>query len=159
MIICSKNRAGSNLFQIKLRRNTLLVFICLLTVTSPLVASDKAIPVQLTGEKITQTFANVRDHAEVQDSAKTRAENTWCANGQFISRWRNAKNSGVVTGTWRVKEDLRCITILSGVESRIGKESCSPVFKSGSKYLSKNQDGTIHGIHTLSSLQGSSCPD
>ncbi|MFK8048380.1 MAG: hypothetical protein AB8B81_08105 [Halioglobus sp.] len=108
--------------------------------------------IQLTDEEIIRAFSDVRDNAEVQDVAKTRAVNSWYADGRFISRWNNGVDSGEVTGTWRVENDLRCVTISSGLPQRHGQESCGPVYRRGSKYLSVNSDGSIHGIHTLSPL-------
>jgi len=136
----------------------LLVIISSLTDTKASESSEESDTeaVQLTGKEILEAFANVRDDAEVQDAKKTRAVNQWYSDGRFISRWSNNKDSGEVTGSWRVQGDLRCIIILSGLSKRIGKERCSPVFQSGSKYLSFNPDGSIHGIHVLSPLQDSS---
>lgn len=107
---------------------------------------------QLSGEEILQAFNDVRDDAKVQDAAGTRAVNYWYADGRFVSRWNNAVDSGEVAGTWRVENDLRCITISSGLAQRIGQESCGPVFRRGNTYLSFNPDGSVHGIHTLSPL-------
>jgi len=108
--------------------------------------------IQLSSEEILQAFANVRDDAEVQDVTGTRAVNYWYAEGRFVSRWSNGIDCGEVVGAWRVENNLRCITISSGLAQRIGKESCSAVFRRGKKYLSSNSDGSIHGIHTLSPL-------
>ncbi|MFK7976407.1 MAG: hypothetical protein AB8C02_09745 [Halioglobus sp.] len=108
--------------------------------------------VQLTGSEIVHAFSNVRDDAEVQDTAATRAVNYWHADGRFFNRWHNGEASGEVSGTWRVENNLRCITILTGLSERLGQESCRPVFRRGTQYLSFNGDGSIHGIHTLSPL-------
>ena len=114
--------------------------------------SPEETAIQLSNEEIFQAFADVRDDAEVQDVARTRAVNSWYADGRFISRWNNGVDSGEVTGTWRVKNDLRCVTIFAGLPQRLGQESCGAVYRRGSKYLSVNSDGSIHGIHTLSPL-------
>ena len=113
-----------------------------------------AIP--LDGEEILQAFADVRDDAKVQDAAGTRAVNHWYTDGAFVSLWSNGVDSGEVTGTWRVENDMRCITISTGLPQRVGKESCGAVFRRGSEYLSFNPDGSIHGIHTLSPLKAPS---
>ena len=140
-----------------------LCFFCLACLaTSPSARAETNVPeaasepdasaVQLSDEEILQAFANVRDDAIVQDAAGTRAVNRWHADGRFMSRWSNGTDSGEVTGTWRVENDLRCITISTGLPQRVGQESCGPVFRRGSKYLSINSDGSIHGVHTLSPL-------
>lgn len=136
---------------------SLCTLLATLVVASPPESLQKIDPEPLTGSEIIMAFANVRDIAQVQDVAKTSAVNTWCANGHFISRWRNDKSSGVVTGTWRVKDDLRCITIQTGLVSREGKESCNPIFRSGKKYYTYNSDGSVHGIHELFALSDASC--
>ena len=112
--------------------------------------------IQLSDTEILRAFSDVRDDAEVQDAASTRAVNYWYADGRFISLWNNGIDSGEVTGTWRVENNLRCITISAGLPERIGEESCNPVFRRGDKYVSFNSDGSIHGIHTLSPLLQSS---
>ena len=108
---------------------------------------------QLNNQQILDAFADVRDDAEVQDAAGSRAVNYWYASGRFVSAWRNGTSSGEVSGTWQVKNDQRCIVITAGLPERVGKESCNPVFRRGSQYFSFNSDGTVHGIHTLSALQ------
>ena len=135
----------------------LCILLSSLALADPAETLQKTKPVPLTGKEIRQAFANVRDVAQVQDEARTGAVNTWCANGHFISRWRNDKASGVVTGTWRVKDDLRCITIQTGLVSRAGKESCNPIFRSDKKYYTYNSDGSVHGIHELFALSDASC--
>lgn len=107
---------------------------------------------QLSGEEILRDFADVQDDARVQDAAGTTAVNHWYADGRFVNRWSNGKDSGEVTGTWRVEKDQRCVTIATGLPEREGQESCGPVFQRGSEYLSFNPDGSIHGIHSLSPL-------
>lgn len=141
-----------------------LRFFCLASLLiSPLAMTETKLPkilsepeapaIPLDGEEILQAFADVRDDAKVQDAAGSRAVNLWYTDGTFISRWSNGVDSGEVTGTWRVENDMRCITISTGLPQRVGKESCAAVFRRGSEYLSFNSDGSIHGIHTLSSLK------
>lgn len=108
--------------------------------------------VQLSREEILQAFSDVRDDAEVQDDDGSIAVNYWYADGKFISAWSNAAASGEVIGKWRVKDNLRCITITKGLAKREGVESCNPVFRRGDKFLSFNSDGSVHGIHTLTPL-------
>lgn len=140
-----------------------LRFFCLaFLASSPLAMAETGLPespgehdapmIQLSGEEILQAFSDVRDDAEVQDAAGTRAVNHWHADGRFISRWSNGVDSGEVTGMWRVENDLRCITVSAGLPQRVGQEICGAVFRRGGKYVSFDSDGSIHGIHTLSPL-------
>lgn len=108
--------------------------------------------VRLSTAEILQTFANVRDQAEVQDADHTRAVNQWYADGRFVNHWRSPHGSGKVTGRWRAQNGKRCVTILSGLPERIGRETCSPVYRLGQIYLSINPDGSVHGKHSLSPL-------
>ncbi len=108
--------------------------------------------VRLSGSDILLTFKNVRDDAEVQNVAGTRAVNYWYANGRFISRWRNVNDAGEVGGVWRVIDDQRCTTIIIETPKYSGKEQCGKIFRQGEKYLSLNPDGSIHGVHSLTPL-------
>ncbi len=106
----------------------------------------------LTGAEIRQAFHNVRDDADIQDEARTTAVNHWYADGRFINQWQNATSSGKVTGSWRVLGNKRCVLIRSGLEGSIGKEKCSPLYKSGERYVSVNADGSVHAFHKLTPL-------
>jgi len=112
--------------------------------------------IKLTGAEILQAFSNVRDDAEVRDSPGNTAVNYWLADGRFFNRWSDGKGGGgEVTGTWRVKNSLRCVTILSGLPQRLNQEKCGPIFRRAGLYLSMNENGTVHGAHTLSPLSPS----
>ena len=116
-------------------------------------AADTALPehaTRLVTSEIRAAFANVRDDARVQDAAGTRAVNVWHADGHFVNNWHNAGGSGEVRGRWRAHDNMRCITIESGLEDRIGVESCKPMYRLGEDYYSVNPDGTVHGVHRLS---------
>ena len=108
---------------------------------------------QLTNDEILKTFSNVRDDAEVQNASRTQAVNYWYADGRFVSRWWHANGSGEVVGVWRAKNDLRCVTISSGLAPAEGQERCSAILRFGDKYQSLNPDGSIHGIHVLSTMR------
>ncbi len=107
---------------------------------------------QLSGEEIKLAFNNVRDQAEVQDALVTTAENQWHADGRFISIWNNQQQSGKVTGRWFVQQDTRCVIIETGLPSMTNQTKCGPIFERNEKYYTVNEDGSIHGIHTLSEL-------
>jgi hypothetical protein len=120
--------------------------------TGSMTAADPADADRLSTEEIRQVFANVRDDANVQDSAGTTAVNYWYADGAFTNEWSNQSRAGKVQGRWRAQDDQRCITITVGLPDRIGQEKCSPVFRRGQQYISVNSDGSIHGIHALSPI-------
>ncbi|MCB1678063.1 MAG: hypothetical protein KDI16_05205 [Halioglobus sp.] len=88
----------------------------------------------------------------MQDSPGGRAVNHWFADGTFTSEWSNADRAGRVSGTWRVAADRRCVTIVTGLPGRANEETCSPIYRRGSRYISVNAQGGIHGIHTLSPI-------
>jgi hypothetical protein len=106
----------------------------------------------LTGEEIRKTFRNVKDHAQVQDKAKTRATNLWLDDGQFTSTWRNDRANGIVSGKWYVQEGQRCVIIETGLPDLTGKPRCGAIYRQGDRYFTVNLDGSIHGIHQLSPL-------
>ena len=112
-------------------------------------------PIRLLGDDILKAFSNVRDDAEVQNIARTRAINYWYADGRFVSRWWHARGSGEVVGVWRVRDDLRCVTIISGLPNAERDERCSAISRLGDKFQSLNPDGSIHGLHTLSDIDQS----
>ena len=162
----NKTMIPSNVF---LCRLLYLRFFCLIFLAAspsamtetnlPELSSEQgALAIQLSSDEILQAFTDVRDDAEVQDTARTRAVNHWLADGRFTNRWSNGEASGEVTGIWRVENDRRCIAITKGLPQSIGQESCGPVFRRGDKYVTFNSDGSIHGIHTLSPLLKPSKP-
>jgi hypothetical protein len=115
-------------------------------------ASLPADAVILTTIEVREAFANVKDEAEVQDAAGTRAVNYWYSNGTFTNRWRNATASGEVTGRWWAEDNKRCVEITSGLPEREGKVRCAPVYRLGDVYYSIEQDGRVHGAHRLSPI-------
>lgn len=114
--------------------------------------SAPADAVALSTQEIRERFSNVRDDAEVQDEAGSRAVNDWYADGRFIVRWRNQSGSGEVTGEWWAENDMRCITIQTGLPEREGETACSPLYQRGDVLISIEPDGSIHAIHRLSPL-------
>ena len=108
--------------------------------------------VALTTTDIQKVFANVKDEAELQDTAGTHATNYWYSNGTFTNAWRNAKGSGEVAGRWWAEGGKRCVLITSGLPGREGVAQCSPVYRRGDHYLSIEPDGRIHGIHLLTPI-------
>ncbi len=108
--------------------------------------------VRLSTSEINQAFADVCDYADVQDSAGTTAVNQWHSNGVLINVWSNGNRSGTVTGSWHADNDLRCVTIVSGIPELENTTRCGPVYRRGDDYFSINADGSVHGVHRLSSM-------
>ena len=106
----------------------------------------------LSTDQIRSAFDNVKDEAEVQDAAGTRAVNHWYSDGTFTNNWRNAGASGEVTGRWWAEDNKRCVMVTSGLPERQGLARCSPVYRLGEVYFSTEQDGSVHGVHRLAPL-------
>lgn len=106
---------------------------------------------RLTDAHILDAFHNVRDDARVADAAGTAATNFWHGDGTFESNWSNGEASGVVTGTWAVRDNMRCVTIASGSESQ-EQQRCGPIYEFEGNYFSTNADGTLHGMHRVTPL-------
>ncbi len=106
----------------------------------------------LSGAQIKQAFYDVRDQAQVQDSLNTTANNQWHSDGKFISVWSNSQESGTVTGKWFVTENARCVVIESGLPTMVNQTKCGPIYRHNEKYYTVNEDGSIHGIHTVTKL-------
>ena len=111
--------------------------------------------IRLSATEIKQAFSNVRDSAQVQDSAATMATNLWYEDGRLINNWSTDSASGTVTGQWYTDNGQRCVVIHSGIPEAIGEKRCGPVYRRGSDYISVNADGSIHGIHRLSPMKSS----
>ena len=112
---------------------------------------------QLTTAQITDLFSDVIDRGEVQNQRGISAETHWHADGTFVSQWsREANGDGdpikrQVRGRWRVESNLRCVTFSTGNQP---DWSCAEVWLlDDGRVLSLNPDGSIHGLHRLSSLK------
>ncbi|MFK8020899.1 MAG: hypothetical protein AB8B86_14110 [Pseudomonadales bacterium] len=125
---------------------------CLAALVTLLGCEGGGARVQLTTKEILTVFSNVNDSALIQDAAGTTAQNIWFADGRFENRWSNAKQSGIVLGTWSAENDKRCVSIVSGLPDLIGKKKCGPIYRQGTHYVSINADGSVHAFHTLTPL-------
>lgn len=133
-----------------IRKNSL--YMILLVINAGAAASSYADRLKLSGEQIEQVFADVEDHAMVAGDTGASALNYWYSDGRFISRWKSTTQAGEVSGTWRVRNDERCVTIQSGMPDQAGREICSPIYRENDLYISVNPDGSIHGRHRLSPI-------
>lgn len=130
----------------------ILLHTILLVINCGAAAPSYADRLKLSGDQIEQVFANVQDHAMVAGDTGASALNHWYSDGRFISRWKSKTESGEVSGTWRVHNDERCVTIQSGLPDRAGREICSPIYRENDLYISVNPDGSIHGRHRLTPI-------
>ena len=112
---------------------------------------------QLTTAQITDLFSDVIDRGEVQNQRGISAETHWHADGTFVSQWTREANGDddpikrQVRGRWRVESNLRCVTFSTGNQP---DWSCAEVWLlDDGRVLSLNPDGSIHGLHRLSSLK------
>ena len=119
-------------------------------------ASDFMPQTKLTTSQIIDTFSDVIDRGEVQDQRGISAETHWYADGRFVSRWWQPVESDPdpepqsVAGQWRAENDLRCVTFAPVTDNAW---SCSAVWRlEDGRYLSINPDGSIHGLHVLTSF-------
>lgn len=133
-------------------RKTLSSTVLLIVVNAGAAAPSYADRLKLSGEQIEKVFADVQDDAIVTGDTGASALNYWYSDGRFVSRWRSKTGSGEVSGTWRVHNDQRCVTIRSGLSDRAEPEICSPIYRENGLYISFNADGSIHGRHKLTPI-------
>jgi len=107
---------------------------------------------QLSGEAIARTFADVVDTAIVKDLEHGRATNYWYGDGRFTSEWSSQHGGGMVTGTWHVEDDQRCVTVSSGLPDETAHKTCSPLYQCRDSIVSLNADGSVHGVHHVQGL-------
>ncbi len=107
---------------------------------------------ELETQAIQETFSNVKDVAQIQDTKGSTATNYWYADGTFTNEWRNANDSGTVSGTWYAKDNQRCVVIVEGMESIKGQTRCGPIILEGNVFKSFNADGSVHAVHTLTKI-------
>ncbi|MDH3616940.1 MAG: hypothetical protein OEQ90_10780 [Gammaproteobacteria bacterium] len=107
---------------------------------------------QLSGAAIAHTFAGVVDTAIVKDLEHGRATNHWYDDGRFTSEWSSKDSGGVVSGTWHVEGDQRCVVVASGLADRNEHKTCSPLYQCRDNIVSVNADGSVHGVHHVEGL-------
>jgi hypothetical protein len=107
---------------------------------------------RLSGEAIERAFTDVVDTAVVKDLKDGRATNNWYGDGRFTSRWSSQHGGGMVTGTWHVEDDQRCVTVKSGLPDKTAHKTCSPLYRCNDNIISINADGSVHGVHHVEDL-------
>ena len=108
---------------------------------------------RLNGRQIKPVFSNALDQATVVDGAGGTATNYWYSNGRFTSSWKVNDKAGQLSGTWLVKNDMRCVTLDSAVANlKANQQRCGPVYTRDGKYYSVNKSGGVHGVHVVTEL-------
>ncbi len=120
-------------------------------------ASKTTIPegaAPLSTEEIITTFSGVKESYVSKDNprAKVTATAIWGVDGEFESSWKAGTHKGEVTGEWYAENGKRCIKNDKPNEDGTDLE-CHSIYKTGDVYASVNDDGSVHGIHTLTPLE------
>lgn len=106
---------------------------------------------KMTPDEITRTFTNVKEQYVGRDNPEITAEAEWHADGAFKATWKSGENTGDTVGTWYVENEMRCIKHDVPLPNGVDTE-CHTMYLTGDTYTSFNQDGSIHGVHTISPL-------
>jgi len=105
----------------------------------------------LTNEEITETFSGVRESYRGKDIPGMKATGIFNANGKFEASWSVGSQSGVANGEWYSENGKRCLRDKN--PNGDTNLECVEFFRTGDSYTSVNEDGSIHGFHTLTPLE------
>ncbi len=106
--------------------------------------------VPLTTEEITTTFSGIKESYVGKDKPGVSATAIFGAEGEYEASWAAGNRRGNAKGEWYAENGKRCLK-----ENKAGQGSsleCHVFYKTGSAYTSVNEDGSVHGIHTLKPL-------
>jgi len=106
--------------------------------------------VPLTTDEITTTFSGTKESYVGKDNPSVTANATFGVGGEYEASWAAGNQKGTAKGEWYAEDGKRCLK-----ENKSGEEvslECHIFYKTGSVYTSVNEDGSIHGIHTLTPL-------
>lgn len=110
---------------------------------------EDAVP--LSTEEITTTFSGVTEKYTGRDNTAVTATGTFGEAGEFAASWSAGNQKGDVTGEWYAEDGKRCLKTVSSDGGSTDIE-CHTIYKTGDVYTSVNDDGSIHGIHSLTPL-------
>lgn len=106
--------------------------------------------VPLTTEEITRTFSGTMESYVGKDNPGVSATATFGAGGEYEASWAAGNQKGNSNGEWYAEDGKRCLKENKPDEGM--SLECHIFYKTGSVYTSVNEDGSVHGVHTLKSL-------
>lgn len=108
---------------------------------------------RLATDQIAAAFQNVKEDYVGKDSPDVTATAVWGTDSSFAASWQSSNDSGEVSGTWYVENNMRCIQFDEAPGSYPNPE-CLSLYTSSAPntYTSVWPDGRVHGVHTLSPL-------
>lgn len=110
---------------------------------------EDAVP--LSNEEIVKTFSGVTESYKGRDIPGMTATGKFGADGRFEASWSVGKHKGVAIGEWYAENGKRCLK-----EEKPNGETnleCIEFYKTGDVYTSLNENGSVHGIHSLTPLE------
>lgn len=107
--------------------------------------------VPLSTEEINTTFSGVRESYKGKDIPGMTATGKFGVDGRFEASWKVGNQKGEAVGNWYAENGKRCLK----EEKPNGDTNleCIELYKTGDVYTSLNEDGSVHGIHSLSPLE------
>lgn len=110
---------------------------------------EDAVP--LTTEEITTTFSGMKESYVGRDNPGVTATANFGDGGEYKASWAAGNQKGNATGEWYAEDGKRCLKENKPSEGGMNLE-CRIFYKTGDVYTSVNEDGSVHGIHTLKPL-------
>lgn len=107
--------------------------------------------VALSTEEINSTFSGVKESYVGKDDTAVSATATFGEDGAYEGSWKAGKHNGKVSGEWYAEDGKRCLKDEKPDGGGTHLE-CHAIYKTGDVYTSVNEDGTVHGVHTLTPL-------
>jgi len=111
---------------------------------------DDAIP--LTTEEIVTAFSGVSESYSGRDNTEVTATATFTRSGEYEASWSAGNQKGEAIGEWYAENGKRCLKE-NKADSGSTNIECRAIYKTGDVYTSVNDDGSVHGIHTLTPLE------
>jgi len=106
----------------------------------------------LSTEEIAETFSGVQESYRSRDNPAVSAKGTFREGGEFEGTWRAGSQSGQVVGEWYAEDGKRCLSTTAPGGGNADLE-CHQFYRTGAVLTSVNDDGSVHGIHTLQPLE------
>ena len=135
-------------------KNNILALLALFTMYGCASVESK-IPddaISLTTEEITTTFSGVSESYVGKDNPAVTATATFGKAGEYEASWVAGNQNGKSSGEWYADNGKRCLKENKPDKGGVSVE-CHTFYKTGNLYTSVNDDGSVHGVHTLSPLK------